>query len=122
MQIQSVSILIVWLTPIAPKKIIDFAPGSGLMIKSKKNIKLFPERLQMRSRFMEVSTLRQFWSLIEKTQANTLLQLNDTDLVKRLLGQIESRKSLSLEENTILTTYIRSKSSLIRDLAEARLV
>jgi hypothetical protein len=36
-------------------------------------------------------------------------------------AQIESRKSLSLEENIILTTYIRSKSSLIRDLAEARL-
>ena len=70
---------------------------------------------------MEVSTLRQIWSLIEKTQTNTLLQFNDTDLVEWLLGQIEKRKSLFLEENNILTTYIPSKSSLIRDLAEARL-
>jgi succinate dehydrogenase flavin-adding protein (antitoxin of CptAB toxin-antitoxin module) len=103
------------------KTIIVFAPGSGLMIQSKKNIKFLPNRLQMRSRFMEVSKLRQLWSLIEKTQTNTLLQLNDTDLVEWLLGQIEKQKSLSLEENNILTTYIRSKSSLIRDLAEARL-
>jgi hypothetical protein len=91
------------------------------MIKSKENIKFFSNRLEMRSRFMEVSTLRQFWSLIEKTQTNTLLHLNDTDLVEWLLEQIEKRKSLSLEENKILTIYIRTKSSLIRDLAEARL-
>jgi hypothetical protein len=71
---------------------------------------------------MEVSTLRQLWSLIEKTQTNTLLQLNEPDLVDWLLGQIERQKSLSVEENILLTTYIRSKSSLIRDLAEARLV
>jgi succinate dehydrogenase flavin-adding protein (antitoxin of CptAB toxin-antitoxin module) len=71
---------------------------------------------------MEVSTLRQLWSLIEKTHAKTLLQLRDPDLVEWLLGQIERQKSLSVEENILLTTYIRSKSSLIRDLAEARLV
>jgi succinate dehydrogenase flavin-adding protein (antitoxin of CptAB toxin-antitoxin module) len=92
------------------------------MIESKENIKFFPNRSEMRYSTMEVSTLRQLWSLIEKTQTNTLLQLSDPDLVEWLLGQIEKRKSLSLEENNILTTYIRSKSSLIRDLAEARLV
>ncbi len=92
------------------------------MIESKENIKFFPNRSEMRYAPMEVSTLRQLWSLIEKTQTNTLLQLSDPDLVEWLLGQIEKRKSLSLEENNILTTYIRSKSSLIRDLAEARLV
>jgi succinate dehydrogenase flavin-adding protein (antitoxin of CptAB toxin-antitoxin module) len=110
------------LSSLPAKIIIIFAPGSGLMIQSKENIKFFPNRSEMRYHAMEVSTLRQLWSLIEKTQTNTLLQLSDPDLVEWLLGQIEKRKSLSLEENNILTTYIRSKSSLIRDLAEARLV
>ena len=71
---------------------------------------------------MEVSTLRQLWSLIETTRADTLLKLNNSDLVEQLLAQIETRTLLSLEENNLLTTYIHSKTPLIRDLAEARLV
>ncbi|WP_341528077.1 hypothetical protein WKK05_01610 [Nostoc sp. UHCC 0302] len=66
-------------------------------------------------------TLRYLWSIVEETQASTLLGLNDTDLVKQLLGQVESTKALDSEETTTLKAYICSKTSLIRDLAEARL-
>lgn len=70
---------------------------------------------------MQVSTLRQLWFLIETTQADTLLQLNNGDLVERLLAQIKTRTFLSCEENMLLTNYIHAKTPLIRDLAEARL-
>jgi len=64
--------------------------------------------------------LRQFWSVVEQTQSSTLLGLNDTDLVKLLLGQIESKKTLNNEETNTLAAYIHSKTLLIRDLAQAR--
>ncbi|MBD2440434.1 hypothetical protein [Nostoc sp. FACHB-110] len=64
--------------------------------------------------------LRQFWSIVEQTQSSTLLGLNDSDLVKLLLGQIENNKTLNHEETSTLTEYIYSKTLLIRDLAQAR--
>ncbi|MBD2450034.1 hypothetical protein H6G76_23295 [Nostoc sp. FACHB-152] len=62
--------------------------------------------------------LRQFWSVVEQTQSSTLLGLNDTDLVKLLLRQIESKTTLNHEETSNLTAYIYSKTLLIRDLAQ----
>lgn len=69
---------------------------------------------------MEITILRQFWSLVEATQTNTLLLLNETDLVDQLLKKFDSRQQLSLEQNQLLAHYIRSKTSLIRDLAASR--
>ena len=69
---------------------------------------------------MNSSTLRQIWSVIEETQSSLLLRLSDTELVKQLLSQLESRNSLSNEEAIAISGYIHSKTSLIRDLALAR--
>jgi hypothetical protein len=66
--------------------------------------------------------LRQLWSTVEQTQTSTLLGLNDTDLVKQLLGQMDNQKDLNSEETNTLSAYIYSKILLIRDLAQARLV
>ena len=70
---------------------------------------------------MNSSTLRYLWSVIEQTQASTLLRLNDTDLVKQLLKQLDTKKPLSNEETSTLSAYLYSRTSLIRDLAIARL-
>ncbi len=67
------------------------------------------------------STLRQLWSVVEETQSNTLLRLDDADLVKQLIGKVDSQKSLSSEESNTLMAYIYSRTTLIRDLAQARL-
>ncbi len=69
---------------------------------------------------MNSSTLRQIWSVIEETQSSLLLRLSDTELVKQLLSQLESRNSLSNEETIAISGYIHSRTSLIRDLALAR--
>jgi hypothetical protein len=67
------------------------------------------------------STLRYLWSVIEKTQTDTLLKLNDTDMVKQLLKQLDVKKTFSSEETSTINTYLYSRITLIRDLAQARL-
>lgn len=71
---------------------------------------------------MSYAILRQFWVLVEEIQINILLELTDTELVNYLLDQFEGVKSLNARESNALNEYIRSKISLIRDLADARLV
>ena len=69
---------------------------------------------------MKPSTVRQLWALVERTQSITLLQLNDKDLVEQLFRQLSTSEQLTNEENNCLITYIYSRLTLIRDLAEAR--
>ena len=64
--------------------------------------------------------LRHLWSLIEATQTSTLLNLDDANLVQWLLRQVESQRSLNHQETDLLSHYIQSKLSLIRDLAQER--
>ncbi len=64
--------------------------------------------------------LRQLWSVIEETQASVLLRLSDTELVKQLLNQLDSRNPLTNDEITTISGYLHSRTSLIRDLALAR--
>lgn len=65
--------------------------------------------------------LRQLWTLIETTQANMLLKLDDASLAQWLLKQFQTNSPLDREQTSILNAYIRSKLSLIRDLAQERM-
>ncbi|MER3433022.1 MAG: hypothetical protein C4288_06220 [Leptolyngbya sp. ERB_1_1] len=65
--------------------------------------------------------LRQLWALVEATQANYLLNLDDTHLVQTLLRQLNTRQPLNSEETKLLSTYLYSRLTLIRDLASDRL-
>lgn len=69
---------------------------------------------------MTPSMLRQLWVLIETTQANMLLNLDDDSLEQWLLKQFNQKRSLNQDEARLLNAYIRSKLSLIRDLAQER--
>lgn len=69
---------------------------------------------------MTPTMLRQLWSVIETTQTNMLLKLDDASLVQWLLKQLKQERSLDGKETDILSTYIQSKLSLIRDLAQER--
>jgi hypothetical protein len=66
--------------------------------------------------------LRHFWALIEATQANLLLSLDDKGLIQWLLRQIKDEQPLDTYETSALAAYIQSKLSLIRDLAHERVV
>lgn len=69
---------------------------------------------------VNASTLHQLWSLIENTQTNILLEVNDTELIQQLLKQLENQKLLSSEESKVIRAYISSRLPLIRDLAMLR--
>lgn len=69
---------------------------------------------------MTPTILHQLWSVVEETQTNTLLKLDDASLVQCLLGQTKTQASLDQNEIHILRDYIYSRLNLIRDLAQAR--
>lgn len=64
--------------------------------------------------------IRQLWSLIETTQAALLLNLDDSSLVQWLLHQFGNKQKLNAEETSILSKYIHSRLTLIRELAYDR--
>ena len=67
-------------------------------------------------------TMRHVWSVIEETETNILLNLNDADLLKQLLEQLKKRKLLDSEEMSTMSKYISSRVPLIRDLAQSRML
>jgi hypothetical protein len=66
--------------------------------------------------------LRQIWSLVETTQTQVLLNLDDDSLVQWLLRQLVNQRSLDSHEAYLFSTYIQSRLPLIRDLAQSRRV
>lgn len=71
---------------------------------------------------MTPSMLRQIWAIVEHAHSSTLLSLDDQSLVNWLIHQIQEEKNLNAFEAEIFSQYIRSKLSLIRDVAQARRV
>ena len=69
---------------------------------------------------MTPTMLRQLWLLIEATQANLLLRLDDASLVQWLLKQFNQERSLNHDEIHVLSDYLNNRVSLIRDLAQQR--
>jgi len=71
---------------------------------------------------MKPCLLRQFWQLIEETQASQLVNLDDASLVQSLTCQLlESNILVDGSEANAINHYIRSKTPLIRDMAYERL-
>ncbi|HLO49422.1 MAG TPA: hypothetical protein VK211_13490 [Kamptonema sp.] len=70
---------------------------------------------------MTPTMLRQLWSLVETTQANVLVTLDDASLAQWLLKQFKMNSSINGSEAELVNEYIQSRLSLIRDLAAERL-
>ena len=68
------------------------------------------------------ATLCQIWQAIEQIQSQIILKLGDSELVQKIMIQLESTLALSPSELNAVQGYIRLKVPLIRDLAEARQV
>jgi hypothetical protein len=64
--------------------------------------------------------LRQLWSIIESTHTHIILALDDLSLIDWILSQLQAEQSIDSNEADIYSRYIRSKLSLIRDLAQVR--
>ncbi|MDJ0556052.1 MAG: hypothetical protein QNJ68_16750 [Microcoleaceae cyanobacterium MO_207.B10] len=70
---------------------------------------------------MSPTMLRQLWSVVENSQATTLVSLDDATLAQWLIKQLKSKVSLNCREVDLMNEYIQSRLSLIRDLADERL-
>ncbi len=71
---------------------------------------------------MNIALLRQTWNLIETTNALELLEINETELIQKLLSRLDAQKPLADKERICVNDYLHSKIGLIKDTAEARLV
>ncbi|MDY6936425.1 MAG: hypothetical protein SWY16_02060 [Cyanobacteriota bacterium] len=69
---------------------------------------------------IDPSVLRQLWSTIENIQVKTLTTLDDASLVDRLMGEFGKQRRLNGAEADSIYTYLKSRISLIRELACAR--
>ena len=66
---------------------------------------------------MNPVVLRKTWSVVATAPLSSLLGLSDADLVKELVAKVVSQTPLSHEEEKSISTYLYSKTTLIRDLA-----
>ena len=69
---------------------------------------------------MDPYLLRQLWSVVETSQSHFILSLDDSGLVNWLLEQLAYIAPCDSRQTAILSNYIRSKLSLIRDIAQYR--
>lgn len=65
--------------------------------------------------------LRQFWTVVETTQANLLLHLDDSTLVRQLTDDLQTQQMMNADEEIAVNHYIESKLPLIRDIAQSRI-
>lgn len=71
---------------------------------------------------MNTKLLRQTWNLIETTNACELLEINESELIQRLLKRLDAQKPLADQERISIYNYIHDRMNLIKDTAESRLV
>jgi hypothetical protein len=70
---------------------------------------------------MNSSILRELWTLIDNIQPNILVSIDEKELIEQILKQLTQNTSLDLDDDDLVSIYISSKMSLIRDLAESKL-
>lgn len=75
----------------------------------------------LKAGFMSPEAIRKFWSLIEETQTNILLTLDNDALVNWLSRQLRREEFLKMVDTSDLNAYISARLPLIRDLAQERL-
>lgn len=69
---------------------------------------------------MTPTMLRHLWHLVEQTQPQILLRLDDLSLVRWVVQQFSTEQNLSPQEASVVNDYVARRVSLIRDLASQR--
>ncbi|ACK66290.1 conserved hypothetical protein [Rippkaea orientalis PCC 8801] len=67
---------------------------------------------------MKASTIRQLWCIVEESAGNTLMSLNDSELVTQLLQKLDAKHPLSSEDWYLMKNYLSSRTLLIREIAQ----
>lgn len=66
---------------------------------------------------MNPSVLRKTWAVVNAAPLRNLIDLSDTDLVNTLVAQVMDKNPISTEEAETISSYLSSRTTLIRDLA-----
>ncbi|WP_026102319.1 hypothetical protein [Pleurocapsa sp. PCC 7319] len=69
---------------------------------------------------LETRMIRTIWTLVETSNPYSLIKLSDSELIQKLLAEVERVSSLNSHESKIISQYIGSRTVLIRDLAYAK--
>lgn len=70
----------------------------------------------MKNVSLRYDTMRAIWSSVATINAG-VLQLNDLDLVQKVIGHLDRNISWNGEDRQLAIDYVGSKVMLIRDLA-----
>jgi hypothetical protein len=70
---------------------------------------------------MSANLIKAIWRAVEATQSATLLRLDDGELLSTLIKRLKNSNSITSAEVKDASSYINSRLSLIRDLAQSRL-
>lgn len=69
---------------------------------------------------MDIQIVRELWSVVEQTETNLLLNLNDNDLVTQIIERLKQFKSLNSHQYQFAKSYVSARTPLIRELAQSR--
>lgn len=76
----------------------------------------------VRNMTLDIKILRRMWRFVETANPYTIAKLSDEEIVQNLIRQVESISPLASEDINLLANYIADRTTLIRDLAQCKLV
>ena len=89
-------------------------------LKNKADTLLFQTNTidEMGKKVVKTTIMRQLWAIIQETSGKTVAGLNDSDLINQIIGKLNSKQHLSSEDCSIVSTYLRSRIPLIREITQ----
>lgn len=71
---------------------------------------------------IDSTIIKHLWAIVEATQEEALINLNENDLVNQLSLKVRQKQILNQQQTEALKEYLYAHTSLIRDLADSRLL
>jgi hypothetical protein len=68
---------------------------------------------------MDSQLLRTFWNVVIEAPSSLLLAFDDASLSQYVLNGLEEQMILNQDQQSVMSRYITSRLSLIRDLARS---
>ncbi|KST65377.1 hypothetical protein [Mastigocoleus testarum] len=69
---------------------------------------------------VDIKIIRMIWAFVETSNPGSLLKLSDSELIQKLIDEVEKVSSLSPEDSQTLSKYVGLRTPLIRDLVYAK--
>lgn len=67
---------------------------------------------------MDISLLRQLWSIVESFPSSRLSSLDDCSLMRSLVDSLRADPAFDARHLPVVSSYIRSRIPLIREMSQ----